>query len=68
MKLPSLVAYALCLSLTAAKVIPDDVPDPNGSAVKRHLMARKAMITIEKRQRQDMPRPFLTVTMDTDWP
>ncbi|RHZ46502.1 uncharacterized protein CDV56_104678 [Aspergillus thermomutatus] len=53
MKLPSLVAYALSLSLTAAKVIPDDAPDPNGSAVQRHLMARSAMITIEKRQRQD---------------
>ncbi|EAW21038.1 adenosine deaminase family protein [Aspergillus fischeri NRRL 181] len=53
MKLPSLVAYALCLSLTAAKVIPDDIPDPNSSAVRRHLMARSAMITIEKRQRQD---------------
>ncbi|KAF4264746.1 hypothetical protein CNMCM8812_000200 [Aspergillus fumigatus] len=53
MKLPTLLAYALCLSLTAAKVIPDDAPDPNGSAVQRHLMARSAMITIEKRQRQD---------------
>jgi adenosine deaminase/adenosine deaminase CECR1 len=59
MKLPSLVAYALCLSLTAAKVIPDDAPDPNGSAVQRHLKARSAMITIEKRQRQGMPRPCL---------
>jgi adenosine deaminase/adenosine deaminase CECR1 len=59
MKLPNLVAYALCLSLTAAKVIPDDIPDPNGSAVRRHLMARSAMITIEKRQRQGMQPPFL---------
>jgi adenosine deaminase CECR1 len=64
MKLPTLLAYALCLSLTAAKVIPDDAPDPNGSAVQRHLMARSAMITIEKRQRQGMVRPCLLLDGD----
>ncbi|EAW10016.1 adenosine deaminase family protein [Aspergillus clavatus NRRL 1] len=53
MKLRCLVGFALSLAVATATIIPDDVPDPNDSAVKRHLVARSAMITLEKRQRQD---------------
>ncbi|PWY90865.1 adenosine deaminase family protein [Aspergillus heteromorphus CBS 117.55] len=48
----SLVA-TLPFSLLSAAISFDGEPDVNSSAVERHMQSRSAMITLEKRQRQD---------------
>ncbi|PYH98711.1 adenosine deaminase family protein [Aspergillus ellipticus CBS 707.79] len=43
----------LPFSLLSAAISFDGEPDVNSSAVERHMQSRSAMITLEKRQRQD---------------
>ncbi|KAB8070109.1 hypothetical protein BDV29DRAFT_38985 [Aspergillus leporis] len=50
MKLLNLTIVTLFTSFVSAQ---NGVPDVNSTAVQKHLLARSAMIAVEKRQRQD---------------
>ncbi|KAL4898599.1 hypothetical protein BDV59DRAFT_206905 [Aspergillus ambiguus] len=51
--LPLLGPLALTLVPPAVAAEPPDVPLANSTEVRQHFLAREAMITLEKRQRQD---------------
>jgi adenosine deaminase/adenosine deaminase CECR1 len=51
MKLLNLTIVTLFTSFVSAQ---NGVPDVNSTAVQKHLLARSAMIAVEKRQRQGM--------------